>query len=143
MAKQWNGTLATQTVHFRGTSAVSVLNTSTAQPNLRTLSSAAYCLQVTGGVSGSFGCHILGRVGGVTVITAGVTGVGAAGNYVLYPIGYSSTGAAAAVGAVGGLGDFHRVDQILPPQTVVFQSGIATAGISATLALHAALHEGC
>ena len=142
MPKQWNGVLATQTVPFRGTSTVSVLNTTTASPNFRTISDAAYAVNVAGGISGSFGVHVIGTVGGVTFVVAGVTAIGAVGNFVLYPVGYSSTGAAGAVGAVSvGVNAIHRLDHLLPPLTVAFQSGVATAGISANCTVSGTLHQ--
>ena len=63
MPKQWNGQLATQTVAFRGTSRVNVMEAGAGAQNFRTISRAAYMLTVTGGVSGSFGSHVLGYVG--------------------------------------------------------------------------------
>jgi hypothetical protein len=110
--------------------------------NFRTISRAAYTLVVTGGVSGSFGSHILGYLGNTTIVLAGVTGVGAVGTFVMYPVGYSSTGAQGAVGAVSsGVKDINRLDWTVPPTAVVFQSGVATAGISATCTVNAVLHQ--
>ena len=87
MPKQWNGTLATQTVVFRGTSRVDVMSAGAGSQNFRTISRAAYLLNVAGGVSGSFGAHILGYVGNTTFVIAGLTAVSAVGNdLVLVPL---------------------------------------------------------
>ena len=142
MPRQWNGQLATQTVAFRGTSRVDVMSAGAGEQNFRTISRAAYRLVVTGGVSGSFGSHILGYLGNTTVVIAGVTAVGAAGSFVFYPVGYSSTGAQGAVGAIAsGVNDLNRLDWTVPPTAVIFQSGIATAGISANCTVSAVLHQ--
>lgn len=142
MPKQWNGQLATQTVVFRGTSRVDVMSAGAGSQNFRTISRAAYSLVVTGGVSGSFGAHILGYLGNTTAVLAGVTAVSAVGTYVLYPVGYSSTGAQGAVGAVSsGVKDINRLDWTVPPTAVVFQSGVATSGISANCTVSAVLHQ--
>lgn len=141
MPKQWNGTLATQTVVFRGTSRVDIMSAGAGAQNFRTISRAAYKLTVTGGVSGSFGAHVLGYLGNTTIVLAGVTAVGAAGNFVFFPVGYSSTGAQGAVGAVGNVGDINRLDWTVPPTAVIFQSGVATAGISANCTVSAVLHQ--
>jgi hypothetical protein len=142
MARQWNGTLATQTVAFRGTSTVAVLNTTTSAPNFRAISGAAYSLVVAGGISGSFGVHILGYAGNTTFVLAGVTAISTAGNRILYPVGYSSTGAAGAVGAILlSTVDINRIDQDITPTHVVFQSGVATVGISAHCTVGAMLRE--
>src|SRR3990167_11506859 len=100
MPKQWNGVLATQTVVFRGTSRVDVMVAGAGNQNFRTISRAAYSMAVTGGISGSFGAHILGYLGNTTIVLAGVTAVGAAGPFFFFPVGYSSTGAQGAGGAI-------------------------------------------
>ena len=142
MPKQWNGTLATQTVAFRGTSRVDIMSAGAGSQNFRTISRAAYSLTVTGGVSGSFGAHILGYLGNTTTVLAGVTAVGAAGTFILYPVGYSSTGAQGAVGAVSiGVNTINRIDWTVPPTAVIFQSGVGTAGISANCTVSAVLHQ--
>ena len=142
MPKQWNGTLATQTVAFRGSSVVSVLNTTTAAPNFRTISRAVYALNVAGGVSGTFGVNIQALVGGITFVVAGLTAITAVGNYILYPCGYSSTGAFMGAGAVlTSLADVHTIVNYLPPIRVAFESVTATAGISANCTVNATLHQ--
>ena len=142
MPKQWNGVLATQTVVFRGTSRVDVMVAGAGNQNFRTISRAAYSMAVTGGISGSFGAHILGYLGNTTIVLAGVTAVGAVGTFVFYPVGYSSTGAQGAVGAVSlGVNAINRLDWTVPPTAVVFQSGVATAGISANCTVSAVLHQ--
>ena len=73
---------------------------------------------------------------------AGVSAVSAAGNYMLYPVGYSSTGAAGAVGAVStGVDGINQIMWTVPPTAVIFQSGVATAGISANCTVSAVLHQ--
>jgi len=110
MPKQWNGTLATQVVAFRGTSRTDIMAAGAGSQNFRTISRAAYSMAVTGGISGSFGAHILGYLGNTTIVLAGVTAVGAAGTFVFYPVGYSSTGAQGAVGAVSaGVDGINRL----------------------------------
>lgn len=142
MPKQWTGTLATQTVAFRGTSRVDIMSAGAGSQNFRTISSAAYSLAVTGGVSGSFGAHILGYLGNTTAVLSGVTAISAVGTYILYPVGYSSTGAQGAVGAVSaGVNAINRIDNVVPPTAVIFQSGVATAGISASCTVSAVLHQ--
>ena len=132
MANQWSGTIATQTVAFRGTSTVFITPTFTEFPNTRTVSAAAYILGVSGGVSGSFGVTVRGRIGreaqGANISLAGVTAISASGDYVLFPYGYSVSG----IGTLSNQVDvLQRIDQIVPPSSVIFQSGVATAGISA------------
>jgi hypothetical protein len=142
MPKQWNGTLATQTVAFRGTSRVDIMSAGAGAQNFRTISRAAYSVRVVGGISGAnFGAHILGYLGNSTVVLAGVTALTVAGTYVMYPVGYTNTGAAGAVGAVGLVDGMNRLDWTVPPTAVVFQSGVATAGISANMTVSAVLHQ--
>ena len=145
MARQWSGRLATQTAHFRGVSTVNVLTTATAMPQFRMITAAVYDLVVTGGVSGSFGVQVLGQVNGTTYIIAGLTAVTAAGKKIMYPVGYSSTGAAYVPGAANagaGSEDINRLDMILPPFQVAFESGVATAGISASCTVNAYIVDG-
>lgn len=143
MPRRWNGTIATQTVPFRGTSSITVPVTVN-QINFRALTRAVYALNVTGGVSGSFGVHIVSRVGGYTFTVAGLTAISAVGNYILYPAGYSATGALMPIGGAVGfpLSDVNRIDWSLPPVNVNFQSGVATAGISANCTVAATLYDG-
>ena len=142
MPRQWNGTLATQVVAFRGTSRTDIMVAGAGAQNFRTISRAAYSMAVTGGISGSFGAHILGYLGNTTIVISGVTAISAAGTYVFYPVGYSSTGAAGAVGAIAlGVDSINRLDWTVPPTAVIFQSGIATAGISANCTVSAVLHQ--
>jgi hypothetical protein len=141
MPRQWNGTLATQVVPFRGSSTVDILAAGTAGTNFRTISGAVYALNVAGGVSGSFGAHILGMVGGVTFMVAGNTAISAVGNYIMYPTGYSHTGALQGLGSFIDQGAANRIINFVPPVKVVFQSGVATAGISANCTVYATLHQ--
>jgi hypothetical protein len=132
MANQFNQIIATQTVAFRGLSQVGVRTGNINYPNSRTITGAVYSLLVTGGISGTFGVNVVGIIGGATYTIAGVTAITAAGSYILYPVGYSSTGAGGAVGAVSaGVNAIHRIDHIVPPYYVGFQSAVATVGISA------------
>ena len=141
MARFWNGTLATQTVTFRGTSTIQVLGGG-GLPNFRDITDAKYSVVVSGGVSGSFGVHVLGFVGNTTHMLAGLTAITAAGARVLYPIGYSTTGVQNVPGTVVlSLADMNHLDMSIPPSHVVFQSGVATAGISATITVGAHIRE--
>lgn len=142
MAYNFNGTIATQGVVFRGTSNVKVVTTTPAFPNCRAIESAVYVLKVAGGVSGTFGAVVYGAVGGVagsTVALAGVTGVNAVGTYVLFPVGYSVSGSGTLADVAAGA-MINRIDQTVPPSFVAFQSNTATAGISATLTVSAAMY---
>lgn len=144
MATHWTGTIATQTVAFRGTSQVQARATATTLPSSPVLDKAIYSLNVAGGISGSFGVHVIGWVAGASYILAGITACNAAGRYILYPVGYSSSGLGTLVGAttippVGALGDIFTLDQTVPPSYVIFQSGVATAGISANCTVGALL----
>ena len=142
MANRWNGAIATQTVVFRGTSVVGVLATSNTFPTFHTVSDARYWLSVVGGVSGTFSVVVNGKVSGNTVILAGITSVGAAGQYVMFPIGYSNSGLAMTVPTVQNLSEMHRFDMVLPPSNVQFIANTGTAGISANCTVSAALYGG-
>lgn len=142
MARHWNGTLATQTVAFRGTSRVNIMSAGAGAQNFRTISRAAYSVAVVGGISGgAWGAHILGYLGNTTVVLAGVTNLTVAGTYVMYPVGYTNTGAQGAVGAAGLVDGMNRLDWTVPPTAVVFQSAIATVGISANMTVSAVLNQ--
>lgn len=139
MAQQFNAIIAEQTDHFRGNSFVSVLSTTDALPNFRAITGSAYTAQVSGGVSGSFGVLIRGRVGGLVLDLAGLTAISTAGNFVLYPITYNTNGAANAVETAISAAT-KQIDQIMPPSEVLFQSGDATEGISASIQVTATLY---
>lgn len=153
---QWVGRIAGQSVHFRGTSTVGVQDIATPGRvfSNRALSSAVYVARVTGGVSGSFGITVIGKLGshgsaalpnpgiasGTTFALAGVTGIGAAGNFVLFPYNYGIDGKG-VLGVTAGTGDLlYRIDQTLPPTNVAFESGVTTAGISAHCIVSALLY---
>lgn len=144
MPNQWNATLATQNVAFRGTSQVSIKTSFTAFPDVRSITQARYAVNVTGGVSGSFGVLVLGHVGGFTVHLAGNTAISAIGTYVLYPIGYTGGGAQPGVImstiSTPPLSDVLTLVDVVPPSLVHFQSGVATAGISAACTVVGCLH---
>lgn len=140
----FSGILATQTVPFRGTSTVFVHTSVPEMSNFRALRSAVYTCTVAGGVSGSFGVVVLGMVGGMTVHIAGNTTflfdtVGQVA-CVLYPASYGSDGKLNALETATAA----ATQQIMsvPPYAVVFQSAIATAGISANLTVGAVLLGG-
>ena len=142
MANQWNGTIATQTVAFRGLSQVFVRSTNSTFPNHRTITDAVYSMVVTGGISGTFGVNVVGHLGsasGATFIIAGLTALTAAGNYILFPFGYSSTGAGLLAYAPSKE-SLVTLDKIVPPTYVGFQSAVATVGISANCTVSVALH---
>ena len=133
MANPFNAIIAVQTANWRGSSVVTVRGTTAlSAQNVRAIAGACYGLKVSGGVSGTFGVFALGYVGGSTYVLAGVTNVTAAGNYIFYPVGYSSTGAPGVPGDIqSSVSILNRIDQIVPPSHIVFQSAVATVGISA------------
>lgn len=144
MPNQFNAGIAAQTVVWRGTSTIDVKANTPNFPNVRAIAGGAYALRVTGGVSGNFGCIVLGRIGdvaGSTVMLCGTTNISAAGTYVLSPFGYSGAG---NVGTLGDTSGFAlTLTQIVPPSHVVLQATNATnAGISASCAIAAALWVG-
>ncbi len=139
MSKQFNSVIATQSVIFRGTSAVGV-STSTI-PNYRAITGAVYTATLTGGQSGVFGIHVVGNVGGNTYIVAGITALtAAAGSVVLWPARYGSDGVMLPLKAVEGT-TTRRIDHIVPPAQVVFQAGGAAnaIGISSTITVSAVI----
>ena len=79
--------------------------------------------------------------GRLTHAIAGLTNIGAAGARVLYPTGYTASGTALLV----GIGSYNQQDpvniitNIVPPSAVVFESNVATAGISASVQVSAVL----
>lgn len=134
MANQWTGVIATQTVAFRGTSTVGILGANNTFPQSRSLENAVYGVSITGGISGSFAVLVRGRIGGVPYLIAGLTAIAAAGAFVLSPIGYSNTnGSVITLPLAPGVSvdAVNRIDRIVTPSDVLFQSGVATAGISA------------
>lgn len=137
----WSGQIAGQTYNWRGTSSFSIFSEVEDFPSLRVITGAAYTLRVTGGVSGTFGVVVVGNIGGSTVNLAGLTAITAAGTYVMFPVGYSSTGAGNAIGGVQ-VSMFHRLDQLIQPSVVALQSAIATVGISAACTIHATITRG-
>lgn len=141
MANQWNATIATQTVAFRGTSTVDVKVAVKDFHDIRSIAGAAYSLLVAGGVSGNFSVVVSGFIGGATFQLAGVTAVTAAGAYALYPIGYSSSGAVAAIPLATNLGDAFTFTNIVPPARVHFVANTSTAGISANCTVAACLYR--
>lgn len=140
MAQQFNAIIAQQTDHFRGTSAIEILSTTNALPNFKAITGSAYAVTLSGGQSGSFSVHILGSIGGTTYIVAGLTALTAAGDYMLYPATYLTTGAMDALEAAIAVADV-TLDKIVPPSTVVFESGVATAGISTNATVSAVLYS--
>lgn len=153
MPSQWAGRIAGQSVHFRGTSTVGAQNSNSVTGNRpfsnRVLTKSVYVARVTGGVSGSFGVTVLGQIGmhgsaaipngvvaGTTVAIAGITAIGAAGTYVLFPYNYGIDGK----GVIGYTTNLvYTIDQSTPPSAVAFESGVGTAGISAHIVVNALL----
>lgn len=142
MANRWNGNIATQTVVFRGTSTVAVRGFNENFPNFHSVSDARYWLSVTGGVSGNFSVTVQGVISGQTVLLAGQTAVTAAGEYALFPVGYSSNGTALAIPPAQNLSELHRYDTVVPPSHIQFVANTSTAGISANCTVRAALYGG-
>ncbi len=139
MAQQFNAIIATQTDHWRGTSAISIAQTANGFPNFRAISGAAYAMTVTGGVSGSFGVAIKGSIGGTTYTIAGLTTITVAGDYVLYHVGYALTGAENVL-ETSVTSAMTSIAQVVPPSTVELSSVIATQGISAAVTVSACLY---
>ena len=138
MSKQFNSIIADQRVIFRGSSTVGI-STST-MPNFRAITGAVYAVNVTGGISGSFGVAVLGNLGGVTYHLAGLTSL-AAGTFVLYPATYTAAGALNDLETVDTVA-LRTYDQLIPPQSVIFESaGVAnTLGVSATIEVSACIY---
>lgn len=139
MAQQFNAIIAEQTDHFRGSSSLSPLSVTDALPNFRAITGSAYAAVVTGGISGSFAVLVRGRLGGLTLDLAGLTAISTGGNFVLHPIVYQANGAASAVGSAKSIAT-TQLDQLIPPTEVLVQSGILTAGISASISVRAVLY---
>lgn len=155
MPNQWSGRIAGQSAHFRGTSFVGIKAQAPEFPNTKSLAGAVYVARVTGGVSGSFSVHVLGMIGkhgtaalpnsdisnvGTTVCIAGVTGVAAAGTYILVPYGYSANGVPVLADAAVGM---HTIDEVVPPALVAFEPTTGAAvGISAHVLVSACLWVG-
>lgn len=141
MAQQFNGIIAQQTVAFRGTSAISVFTGTSSFPVFRAIRDARYTANLTGGNSGSFSVHVIGSIGGTTYIIAGLTAMGTTTtSYVLPPRGYDNGGLGIVLGTVGST--YTTLENIVPPSAVVFQSGVATAGISRAVTVSAVLSSG-
>jgi hypothetical protein len=136
MAQQFNAIVATQNDHFRGASAVDILQTTTALPAFRAITGSAYTVNLSGGQSGTFSVHVIGSIGGSTYIVAGLTSLGAAtGNFMLYPATYAAAGTMNALNTATSIAT-NQVDQIVPPSTVVFESdGVANASGVSTVAV--------
>jgi len=139
MSKHFNAIIADQRVIFRGSSTVGI-STSTLM-NFRSISGAVYVANVTGGVSGSFGVNVLGRVGGITRHLAGVSAIGA-GVHVLYPATYAAAGTLNAIETALAAAT-HRLDQTVVPTEVLFEAGGAAnaIGISATISVSACIQS--
>lgn len=131
----FNGILATQTDHFRGTSTIDIGHIT---PNFRAIQGARYIATVSGGVSGAFSVEVVGSLGGREVVLCGLSNLVAAGDYLLYP----------RIGDVGG--DFldletpvgtsqQTYDQLVPPSKVVFRPGDPVDGISASIVVGACI----
>ena len=140
MAQQFNGTIAVQTAHFRGTSTINIRKVVPEMSSFRSISGAAYGINVTGGVSGSFGVLVLGHIGGITYTLAGLTTV-ASGVQLLAPATYARTGAENATETAMSI-ETQQILNLVPPSYVAFQSGVATAGISAAITVTACIRGG-
>jgi len=139
MAQQFNAIIATQTVPVRGTSAISIPGTVTALAPFRAIRSAVYSVNLAGGQSGTFSCHVLGSIGGSTYIVAGFTGLAAAaGDYVLFPASYSADGTMDALETTF-TGAKMSITNLVPPSVCVVEGGVATHGISSTVTFSACI----
>ncbi len=133
MAKQFNAIIATQNVHFRGTSSIPVTNA-----NFKAITGARYAANVTG-TSGLFSIQIVGSIGGTTYTIAGLTSI-TSGNHMLYPQTYGANGVVNAIEGAKSIAT-QQIDSIVPPSHVVFESIVATAGISTTAVVSAVITE--
>ena len=138
MSKQFNAIIADQRVIFRGSSTVGI-STST-MPHYRAITGAVYGVQVTGGISGSFGVEIQGVIGEANYVIAGLSTL-VAGAFVLYPATYAAAGALNDLEVVDTVA-LRTYDQLVPPSSVVFSAaGAANAlGISATITVSATIY---
>lgn len=142
MPNQWNALIATQTVGFRGSSAVGVKTANPNFPDVRCLTKARYAMSVAGGVSGSFAVNIVGHIGGSTYHLAGVTAISAAGSYVFAPFGYYNGAPSTPVLLTGlsSIVDVTTLMDVIPPSAVHFLSAVtSTVGISANCTVSACL----
>jgi hypothetical protein len=128
----FNGIIATQTDHFRGTSTISIMGQVPNFPHFKCVDDALYAMEITGGVSGSFGVLVMGNIGGTTYILAGLTSITAAGKYMITPFMYDADGGEDTIETTITT---TRVQPhaLVPPSSVSVQSGVATHGISATI----------
>lgn len=148
MPNQFNATIAGQTYNFRGTSTVDVKANTVNFPNTRAIAAARYALRVNGGVSGTFCVQVIGRIGdiaGSTFLIAGISGVAAAGTYLLTPYTYGAAGTPGILGdtATPVISTVQTIQDVVPPSHVAFfPTTAATAGISAACTVAANLWVG-
>jgi hypothetical protein len=119
-----------------------VLQTVNGFPTFKAVNDARYLLNVTGGVSGNFSVVVTGRISGLSVILAGITAIASAGQYTLFPIGYSNSGTVLAVPTAQNLSEMLRYDTIVPPSHAQFIANTSTAGVSANCTIVASLYGG-
>ncbi len=139
MSKQFNAIIADQAVEFTGVTSISI--PTSLMPNFRAITGSAYGVNVTGGVSGTFGVYVIGSIGGSTYTIAGLTTV-AAGTQILYPAQYENDGSESLLETIVGV-TTTRLDQLVPPSRVVFEvtGGDADAtGVSANITVSAVIY---
>jgi len=142
MAQHFNGIIATQTDHFAGVSTVDVRGKVPNMQGFRSLSNSVYGVEVTGGVSGTFGVFVIGSVGGATYVIAGSSARTAAGSTILYPATYDADGVLNAPETNKAV-TTQEINYFVPPTHVVF-SGASAAnnfGVSAAITVSAVLNS--
>ncbi len=139
MAQQFNAIIATQTDHFRGSSTVVILETTTALPNFRAITGAVYAVELVGGQSGAFSAQVVGHIGGTTFVIAGTTGLGTIGKRILYPATYSNNGSLVAIGT-NLVASGYQIDTTVPPSAVIFETSKVTFGTSTNVTVSAVLY---
>lgn len=133
----FNAKLVTVSGTFSGKTTQPIRPNSQSFPNMGALDGAIYSAVVSGGLSGTIGVNVLGYVGATTYYVAGLTNISAVGKYVLYPFGYTNTGAAVVPSTAYGPNDLHRIDTLVPGSLVTIEA-VNGGGVSTTVVFSAA-----
>ena len=116
-SRTYDGSTVSQTL---GATASVTLTVSSAVP-AKYFMNGFIALVASNGVSGTFGCDVIGSVGGATFVIAGRTGITAVGSYIL-----GTTGIAGTVGV--GTVAFPR-----PSAVRLYTTGAAVSGFTVSL----------
>ena len=138
MSKQFNSIIASQRVEFTGITSVSI--PTSLMPNFKAITGAVYALNITGGISGTFGVAVWGHIGGVTYLIAGLTALSGVGRLVLYRASYSFTGAINPLETIVGI-TATVPGLVIPPSIVEFSTAGPdnATGVSATIEVGACI----